>query len=125
MRRAGLGEVAAAAALARFDDDGVEAGQAGDLLGAAEAAGLADLGEQVAGQDRADPVDRLQRPAALVGAGEATQLRVDGVQLGFQAAITAKSESTCRRACSGSWSAAAQRSPGGLSRFDREQGQPS
>src|SRR6266511_1259890 len=31
----------------------------------------------------------------------------------------------CRRACSGSWWAAAQRSPGGLSRCDREQGQPS
>jgi hypothetical protein len=45
--------VAAAAALARLVDDRVEAGQAGDLLGTLEATGLADLGEQVAGEDRA------------------------------------------------------------------------
>jgi hypothetical protein len=79
----------------------------------------------VAGEDRPDPVDRLQRLAALIVTGEATRLRVDRVQLLFSAAITDKSESTCKRACSESWSAAAQRSPGGLSRFDREQGQPS
>jgi len=35
-------------------------------------------------QDRPDPVDRLQRLAALVGAGEATQLGVDGIQLRLQ-----------------------------------------
>src|SRR6266540_7190528 len=86
VRRAGLGEVAAAARLAGLVDDRVEAGQAGDLLGAAEAARLADLGEQVAGEDRTDPVDRLQRPAALVGAGEATQLALDGVQVGVSSA---------------------------------------
>ncbi len=84
MGGAGLGEVAAAAALARLVDNRVEAGQPGDLLGVAEAARLADLGQQVAGQDRPDPVDRLQRLAALVGAGEATQLRVDRVQLRLQ-----------------------------------------
>src|SRR6266536_217644 len=66
MRGARLGEVAAAAALTRLIDDRVEAGQPGDLLGAAEAARLADLGERVAGEDRSDPVDRLQRLAALV-----------------------------------------------------------
>jgi len=36
-----------------------------------EAASLADLGEQVAGQDRADPVDRLQCLAASIASGEA------------------------------------------------------
>ena len=35
LRRAGLGEMAAAACLACFVDDRVEPGQAGDLLGAA------------------------------------------------------------------------------------------
>jgi hypothetical protein len=59
MRRTGLGEVAAAARLARLLDDRVEPGQAGDLLGASSAA------------------------------------------------ITASSESTCRRACSASRRAAA------------------
>ena len=39
------------------------------------------IGEQVAGQDRPDPVDRLQGLAALVLAGEATQLGVDAVEL--------------------------------------------
>src|SRR5207302_5221342 len=51
VRRAGLGEMAAAAGLARLLNDRVETGQPGDLLRAAEAARLADLGEQVAGQD--------------------------------------------------------------------------
>jgi len=55
LRRAGLGEVAAAAALARLLNDRVEAGQPGDLLGAAEAASLADLDQETAGQDRPDP----------------------------------------------------------------------
>jgi hypothetical protein len=75
--------VAAAAALARLVDDRVEAGQPGDLLGAAEAARLADLGEQVSGQNRPDPIDRLQRLAALIVAGEAAQLAVDRLQLLF------------------------------------------
>src|SRR6266487_1156032 len=70
MRRAGLGQVAAAARLTGLVDDGVEAGQAADLLGALEARRLADLGEQVAGEDRPDTIDRLQGLAALVGAGE-------------------------------------------------------
>jgi hypothetical protein len=42
------------------------------------------IGQQVAGQDRPDPVDRLQRLAALVVAGEAAQLGVDRVQLRLQ-----------------------------------------
>lgn len=81
MGGAGLGEMAAAASVARLVDDRIEAGQAGDLPGAAEAAGLPDLGQQVAGEDRPDPVNRLQRLAALVGAGEAAQLDVDRVEL--------------------------------------------
>jgi hypothetical protein len=63
---------------------GVEPGQPGDLDGAAEAAGLADLGQQVTGEDGADPVDRLQRLAALVAAGETTQVGVDRIQLRLQ-----------------------------------------
>jgi hypothetical protein len=94
VRRSGLRKMTAPTALARLVDDRIEAGQAGDLVGAAEAACLADLGEQVAGQDRPDPVDRLQGLAALVLAGEATQLGVDAVELRFRAAITDKSEST-------------------------------
>jgi hypothetical protein len=73
--------MAATARLARLVDDRVEPGQAGDLLGAAEAARLADLGEQMAGEDRADPIDRLQRLTACVAAGETAQLAVDPVKL--------------------------------------------
>jgi hypothetical protein len=75
VRQACLGELALAAAVAGLINDRVKAGQAGDLVGVAEAMGLADLGQHVAGQDRPDPVDRLQRLAALVLAGEAAQLR--------------------------------------------------
>src|SRR6266516_2651349 len=49
--------------------------------GAAEATRLAGLGEQMAGEDRADRVDRLQRLTPCVGAGEAAQLAVDRIQL--------------------------------------------
>jgi len=69
--RAGFGEMAAAAGFAGLVDDRVEPGQTGDLSATVEPACLADLGEQVAGENRPDPVDRLQRLAALVGAGEA------------------------------------------------------
>ncbi len=55
MRRAGLGELAAAVRLAGFVDDRVEPGQPRDLIGAVKAARLADLGEQVRGEDRAGP----------------------------------------------------------------------
>src|SRR6266511_876263 len=78
--------MATAPRLARFVDDRVEASQPGDLLGAAEAGRLADLGEQVTGEDRPDPVDRLQRLAALVGAGVAPQLCVDRLQLRLERA---------------------------------------
>jgi len=44
----------------------------------------AEDAKQVAGEDRPDSVDRLQRPATLVAAGEATQLAVDRVQLLLQ-----------------------------------------
>jgi hypothetical protein len=84
MRRAGLRELAPAAALTRLLDHRVEAGETGDLLGTAEATRLADLGQQVAGEDGSDPVDRLQRLAALVSAGEATELGVHRLQLCFE-----------------------------------------
>jgi hypothetical protein len=51
--------MAAAPSFARFLDDRVEASQAADLPRAAEPARLADLGEQMAGKDRPDAVDRL------------------------------------------------------------------
>jgi hypothetical protein len=111
MRRASLGELAATARLARLLDDRVEPGQAGDLVGATESARLTDLGEQVAGEDRADTVDRLQRLAAPIIAGEAAQLPVNVATCASSAAITASSESTCRRACSGSRSAPASADP--------------
>jgi hypothetical protein len=41
----------------------------------------ADLGEQVAGEHGADPVDRLQREQPLVFAGEQAQLGIDRVDL--------------------------------------------
>jgi hypothetical protein len=42
-----------------------------------EAVDVADLGEQVAGEDRADPEDRLQRSAAPVATGVAAQLGLE------------------------------------------------
>jgi len=63
-RRAASRRTAAPACLARLLNDRVESGQTRDLLGATEAARLADLGKQIAGQDRADTVDCLQRRAA-------------------------------------------------------------
>jgi hypothetical protein len=47
VRGAGLGELAAPARLAGFLDDRIQAGQPCDLAGAAEAARLADLREQM------------------------------------------------------------------------------
>src|SRR5207247_9754717 len=75
--RAGLGEPAAALVVGRFDHDGVEAGGADELAGASEAARVADLGEQVAGEDRPDTPDRQQRSKTRVGAGEPAQLAVE------------------------------------------------
>src|SRR5436190_15429598 len=86
MRRAGLREMAAPARLARLVDDRVEPGKPRDLLGATETACVADLGEQVTGEDRADPVDRLQRLGALIAASETPQLRVDRPELRLQRA---------------------------------------
>ena len=45
-----LGELAAAVALPRFEHDRVEPGDTDERTGAAEAAGIADLREQVAGE---------------------------------------------------------------------------
>jgi hypothetical protein len=54
-----LGQLAATPRLARLVDDGIEAGRAHRLTGAPEAGRLAELGEQMAGEDRPDAVDRL------------------------------------------------------------------
>jgi hypothetical protein len=53
-RRAVLGQPAAAPRLAGLVDDRIEAGRAHRLTGAAEARCLAELGEQVTGEDRPD-----------------------------------------------------------------------
>src|SRR5262249_9689676 len=77
LRRAVLGEVAAPRRLAPGVDDRVEARGPHPPGGAAEALGFAELGEDVAGEDRADAVDRLERLAAAVGACEAAQLALE------------------------------------------------
>jgi hypothetical protein len=64
LRRAMLGEVAAPRPLPGVVDDRVEAGGTHRGAGAAEALRLAEFGEDVAGEDRADAVDRLERLAA-------------------------------------------------------------
>src|SRR6266511_1239345 len=66
-----LGEAAAALALGRLDHGRVKAAGAHQLPWSLEAADVADLGEKVAGEDRPDSEERLQRPAALVAAGVA------------------------------------------------------
>src|SRR5439155_18046396 len=48
-----------------------------ELAGTTEAARIADLGEQVTGEDRADTPDRLQRAQTAVVAGELAQLAVE------------------------------------------------
>jgi hypothetical protein len=75
------GEAAAALALGRLDHSRVEAAGAYELAGSLEAAGIADFGEQVADEDRADTEDGLQRLAARVGAGEAAQLALEQLEL--------------------------------------------
>src|SRR2546425_195484 len=82
--RSGRRRVAAALAVGGLDHDGVEAGGADELAGAAEASRVADLGQQVAGEDRADTPDRLQRLQTGVGAGEAAQLAVELADLLFE-----------------------------------------
>jgi hypothetical protein len=70
MPRSLLGKPAAALALGRFDHTRVKSTRAHQLPRPVEAARLADLGEPVAGEDRPDTEDRLQRLAAAVGASE-------------------------------------------------------
>ena len=79
-----LGEPAAPLALGRFDHARVKAAGTHQLPRPLEAARIADLGEQMAGEDRADTEDRLQRPAVLIGAGEATQFALDQFDLLLQ-----------------------------------------
>ena len=76
-----LGEVTAASGVARLVDDRIEAGGADRLSCAPEAGCLAELGEQVTGEDRPDAIDRLQRDAPAVVSCEAAQLRLERVQL--------------------------------------------
>jgi len=77
-----LGEPAAALRPARLVDDRVEPARADRLASTPETCTLAELGEQMASEDRPDTVDRLQRQATTVGASEATQLRLEeGVRL--------------------------------------------
>jgi hypothetical protein len=76
-----LGKPATAFAVCRFDRSGVETACANELPCAVEAAGVADLGEQVTGEDRADAEDRLQRLAAPVGASEAAQFALEQLEL--------------------------------------------
>ena len=52
-----------------------------DLAGAAEAIGLADLGQQVGGEDGADAEDRAQRLQAQVAARTLAQLGIDDREL--------------------------------------------
>ena len=113
--RSGLGEFAAAVAIAGRLDGWVESRQAGDLLSAAEAARLTDLGEEMAGEDRPDSVDRLQAAAAIVSTGEAAQLGVDRVQLCLERSDDREQRINLQPRCSGSFNAAAQRSPSGVS----------
>ncbi len=52
LRGAGLAEAAAPPVVCRFDHDRVEPGGTDELAGPPEAARVADLGEQMAGEDR-------------------------------------------------------------------------
>lgn len=70
--------------LARVVNDRIEAGEAGGVLRAPEAARLTDLGEQMASEDRPETVDRLQGLVALITAGAAAQLSVDAGDLRFE-----------------------------------------
>jgi hypothetical protein len=76
-----LGQPAAVPRFARLVDDGIQAGGADRLTRTAEARRLAELGEQVTGQDRPNAVDRLQRDAASVGSCEPSQLGLERAQL--------------------------------------------
>src|SRR6266545_2216495 len=76
-----LAELAAAPGLGRFGDDRIEACGPDDLAGAAEAVGLADLGQEVGGEHGADAEDRAQRLQAWVAARTLAQLGVDDREL--------------------------------------------
>ena len=60
--RALLGQMASAGLLGGVADDRIEASGADDLACAAKPFGVAELRENRAREDRADPVDLLQRP---------------------------------------------------------------
>jgi hypothetical protein len=112
----------APARLARLLDDRFEAGQTRDLLGTAERARLTDLGEQVAGEDRPDPVYLLHAWQRSSARAKRRSSASTVATCASSAAITASNESTCRRACSDRRSAAAERNPSALSSRDRKHG---
>ena len=117
-----LGEVAAASRFAGLLDDRIETGGADRLSCAPEAGRFAELGEQVTGEDRAYPVDRLQRHATPIATSEATQLRLQRAQLALdrfdQTQQTTDLGTRRRRQCSadrrGKMSAAVERGCSGL-----------
>ena len=110
MPRSLLGEATTAPTISRFLDGRVKPAGAHKLPRPPEAAGVADLGEQMAGEDRADAEDRLQRPAAPVAARVTAQFALEQLDLLLQGgAITATITSTWARACGSSSSAASQR----------------
>jgi hypothetical protein len=73
--------MAATARLSRLLNDRIEPGQTSDLPGAVEATRFTDLSEQMAGENRPDAADLVQRLAALISPGETAQLRVEGGDL--------------------------------------------
>jgi hypothetical protein len=105
--------------------DRVETGEAGELTGAAEAAGLTDLGEQMAGEHGTDPVGRLQRQQRLVVTGKQTQLLVESAICSLRAEMISVCASTVGRACTSSASADSHRCRRLVSSWLREHGQPS
>jgi hypothetical protein len=83
-----------------------------ELARTVEAVGVADFGEQVKGQDRADPEGRLECLAAAIAAGEATHLALERVQLLLSPPMTVSITSTCARAhASSSSPSSTQRRP--------------
>jgi hypothetical protein len=123
--RAVLGELAAPLCLARLGDDRVEPGGPDGLSRAAESFRFAQLGEQVAGQDRTDAVDRLQRLCAWVATSEGAQLALERGELCSSSPMIRISVSACARAAGSRAIAAAQRRPCSVSSRPRWQDQPS
>src|SRR5664280_1588631 len=79
-----LGERPADVTVARLPDEWAQPGVPGELLGAREAADLADLRGDRVGEDRTDPWERAEeRDGGMVGA-EPSEVRLAGVDLRTQ-----------------------------------------